>query len=534
MAFRAIVINTVAFRAAFAVHSQQPEGSHGSPDDALGGLLFVAEPLAEVGAAVKPQVEAPPGPAKSNLSETSPPKQQSSHKSNHSDVVAIAERANLSERCLVAEAKATAMHHRVQQLTAKVYSRTAEMPSNVTHTSLVPHLDYAEVMARHMPEADFLRLEQAEEGKEAAEQAMKCEFNDMWLSADEVNFAMCPPGNYLSHTTAESQVQKRTRLRRAMCQTKAQGASGTNKRETSYFRTRSYSTYESAVWPKPPGCNSLHDEHWYYSNGMKDSMPAFRPDSVPPHMGKLVNHNFGNVEFHKAWKVASTAFPDYLQCEYGGSWHSVPVTTPVAAGATVAVAVREPLGRWISAVGELLERSINHYCPNGPCGQQDGFDAHSTLEYLEHTTSWYRLVSPASGGYDPSKLTDLIRKMVLDTGCNYYSYASEHFTTQSTFTTQNDFGSRAANLSHVMKLENIEAGLNQLSEDMRGQPAGKCEFVAQNSKACKPNQAILPNEAEIRHVLAANAGLMRELCLVYAQDFVCFDYELPAECKGMF
>lgn len=44
----------------------------------------------------------------------------------------------------------------------------------------------------------------------------------------------------------------------------------------------------------------------------------------------------------------------------------------------------------------------------------------------------------------------------------------------------------------------------------------------------------VPESKDILRVLEENDELMRELCYVYAQDFICFNYELPDACKGLF
>ena len=44
----------------------------------------------------------------------------------------------------------------------------------------------------------------------------------------------------------------------------------------------------------------------------------------------------------------------------------------------------------------------------------------------------------------------------------------------------------------------------------------------------------VPSEDEMMEVLSADDDLMREICLMYAQDFICFDYDLPSACEGLF
>jgi len=35
-------------------------------------------------------------------------------------------------------------------------------------------------------------------------------------------------------------------------------------------------------------------------------------------------------------------------------------------------------------------------------------------------------------------------------------------------------------------------------------------------------------------VLEKSPELLKKLCMMYAQDFICFDYDMPDECEGLF
>ena len=69
-------------------------------------------------------------------------------------------------------------------------------------------------------------------------------------------------------------------------------------------------------------------------------------------------------EFHLNWKVASTSFPGYFWCEYG-TFNSESTDTSITSGYSTVAAVRNPIKRFLSAMGEELERSVNYYCPSG-------------------------------------------------------------------------------------------------------------------------------------------------------------------------
>ena len=53
-----------------------------------------------------------------------------------------------------------------------------------------------------------------------------------------------------------------------------------------------------------------------------------------------------------------------------------------------------------------------------------------------------------------------------------------------------------------------------------------------NSASNKPGG--LPSESQTMAILKQIPSLMEDLCLIYAQDFICFDYDLPDECAGLF
>jgi len=362
------------------------------------------------------------------------------------------------------------------------------------------------------------------------------------IEADDAKYLTCPPGRYL---TQQGHEKARERLLNVFCLAKSQGQVGGNARETDFYKARGYATFESSLWPKSDTCQRLPDEGW---NGTQQPGLHYRVDEVPQWSTKLVNTKF-KAEFHKIWKVAS--FPDYLECALG-HWDLVPVTSEIPEGTKVVTAVRDPIDRWISGVGEMLRRSINHICPiDRPCSSEiDHFEPSETLLDLLHTTTWYQVIE---AGFQNSKLNDLVAAFVRDTQCNFQYYSSEHFTTQTTFMTQNNGKARDQDL--VMKIEEMEDGMKQFHSMFGGN--ADCKLDQKNagsspipkvsladtkdlpvSNASVANTQAgehdVPDSQDILQTLRVNKNLMRALCEVYAQDFICFNYELPEECQGMF
>lgn len=240
----------------------------------------------------------------------------------------------------------------------------------------------------------------------------------------------------------------------------------------------------------------------------------------------MVNDGYG-IEFHLNWKVASTSFPSYLWCEYG-AWSDVSKTNAVKTGYQVVSAVRHPIARFVSSVGELMQRSVNHYCPSGYCTfENDYWQGNVTLDKFAHQTTWYDLVKD---GIDMAMLPQIMAAFVHDTTCNYYTYASEHFTTQADFVTQN--GGCAAPVHIVMQLENIDDGFAELAKSLGHHESSTCSMADSNEASDKPGG--VPSSGEMLKILEKEDDLMRDLCLIYAQDFICFDYDLPAACEGLF
>lgn len=350
--------------------------------------------------------------------------------------------------------------------------------------------------------------------------------------------AKCPPGPYMSDG---DRAWREQRLRNALCLAKSRGwveGIGNDPEFTAAsnenYKSRQYMTYESRIWPKPAFCSEASS--WWWHQAHKDS-PVYRPDSAPPGSTKIRCEKH-SVDFLKSWKVASSAFPSYLRCEYPAcDWDGVSIVEEHRADYSTLTAVREPVSRWISAAGELLERAVNGFCPRGPCTREDGYiggtGANSTGFELKHTTTWHKHLKETRSEYSHEDLRALVEAMVSDTQCNLYSYASEHWSTQSNFAAQNI--GLAANLSFVLKLEHADRDLQRMAEYITGAHAsGECSLVPANVEECKPNVQNLPSTSGILRALQADPELMKAICRVYAQDFVCFDYKLPDACVGMF
>jgi len=344
----------------------------------------------------------------------------------------------------------------------------------------------------------------------------------------EEGYYMCPPGNYLGHTAADTE-ERNARLRSLHSKLRDMGYAH-NDREGqggSGYTERGFATYESSEWLKPKRCQTLTNEEWSETNNY---YLKYKEDNTPDYVTKMVNDEY-KMEFHLNWKVASTSFPSYLWCEYG-SWSDVDKSTDVTAGYQVVSAVRHPVSRFVSSVGELLQRSVNYYCPSGYCTYEtDYWQGNITLEKFAMQTTWYQYVEDAhTNGVNMSLLPTILQAFTDDTECNYYTYASEHFITQSDFVTQN--GGCAAPVNLIMQLENLDNGFTELADLLGHTESGSCSLSDSNEASDKPGG--VPSSGEMMKVLQENDDIMKQICYMYAQDFICFDYELPSACEGLF
>lgn len=359
-------------------------------------------------------------------------------------------------------------------------------------------------------------------------------------SANDSTYFQCPQGSYLGHTDKDLRA-KNEMLAKLQAKLAAKGYE-VNDRESKYavYAERGYATYESPAWVKPSECSTLPDEEWTESNNKY--YYQYQPDRAPVYITKQVFNEY-HFEFHDNWKVASTSFGSYLPCEYGSA-DSVSMESDVPEGYKTVAAVRNPLSRFASAVGELLQRSVNHYCPVGYCQEKDSYGT-NTLDKLAHQTTWYNMICNSTElvyndeeghfetkptcSFDMDLLPEVVTAFVHDKTCNYYSYAAEHFTSQAAFVTQQSGGAKA--LDVVLRLEEVDEGLAELATTL-GKDGMSCSMGSSNSASNKPGG--VPSESEIIAVLEAIPELMVDLCTIYAQDYICFDYDLPDACADIF
>ena len=303
-----------------------------------------------------------------------------------------------------------------------------------------------------------------------------------------------------------------------------------------------------------------------------DSKPAMMPDeiwhqSLPSGMpGHPVRSVFNNkIEFIHNYKAASSAVAAFLSCAYGREVDSSVFEASV-------FVVRDPIDRFISAVGEMLRRyvrsstlcpcsnqqlpsraplpsaQVNDHCPPGPNGPvlcshstmrpaftdmfSDEMDfkgrRKETLEEAMGSTRWWPLARSKGVGADV--LAELLTAFVDDIQCCHSAYSMDHFSAQSVFAAT--YATRGIDV--VIKVSNLESGLQQLTQRVQSTaPPGQCELSSQMNSAATNKGSVaagdnLPSSSDLRAALTGDH--IRELCKIYAQDYTCFDLPLPTEC----
>ena len=325
-----------------------------------------------------------------------------------------------------------------------------------------------------------------------------------------------------------------------------------------YERTGT-STWCSFNWARPAKCQHdakpamMPDEIWHQS----------LPSGMPGHPVRSVFNN--KIEFIHNYKAASSAVAAFLSCAYGREVDSSVFEASV-------FVVRDPIDRFVSAVGEMLRRyvrsstprpcsadsclshaplpsaQVNDHCPPGPNGPvlcshstmrpaftdmfSDEMDfkgrRKETLEEAMKSTRWWPLARSKGVGADV--LAELLTAFVDDIQCCHSSYSMDHFSAQSVFAAT--YATRGIDV--VIKMSNLEAGLQQLTQRVQSSaPPGQCELSSQINSAATNKGSVaagdnLPSSDALRAALTGDH--IRELCKIYAQDYTCFDLPLPTEC----
>ena len=194
-----------------------------------------------------------------------------------------------------------------------------------------------------------------------------------------------------------------------------------------------------------------------------------------------------------------------------------------------------------------MRAQVNDHCPpdvNGPvlCSHStmrpafhDVFSDQSdypgrrkeTLDEAMRSTRWWPLVR--SKGLGAELLTELLAAFIEDIQCCHASYAMDHFSAQSVFAM---YAMRGIDV--VLPMSNLDAGLKLLADRVPSKaPAGQCTLSDHiNSAAASHGNntagETLPSSSALRAALTEDQ--IRQLCQIYAQDYACFDLQLPPAC----
>ena len=337
-------------------------------------------------------------------------------------------------------------------------------------------------------------------------------------------FQRCPRGGYLAeHGRLADELSdwQRGQMARGWTPTPWQGKSDN-------YKDTGVATWCSSVTAKPPECR--HDPLATLGRGDRVFNRRMQSSGKPGFPVRSVHG--GRVELLHNYKVAGTALKRCMTCEYGTEADTDHVLSVLP--------VRDPIDRFVSAVGEVLQRFLNNVCPDGPCKST------YQLPRATRNTAWRRVAldPPVRGNLTAAVLPALMAAFVDDASCCHSGYALDHLQPQSAFAT---YAVRGIDL--LLRYDRIKEGLDELARRVAaaalpGSSSGNtgtgsdtdfrrrrnnCSLGRANDAASRPPN--IPSAAALRAALEAQPHLMRRLCDVYHQDFACFGLTWPAECS---
>ena len=287
------------------------------------------------------------------------------------------------------------------------------------------------------------------------------------------------------------------------------------------YRRTGVATWCSSVTVKPPECRA--DRLATLGSGDRifhHTLPSGRP-------GFPVRSVYGSkIELVHNYKVASSALDAYLSCEFGEEGDGD--------FAVSVFAVRDPIDRFVSAVGEVLQRFLNNQFPNGPCSEAIRRADVKTGAGASRSTAWRRVADAAQLNLTADVLPALVAAFVDDASCCHSGYALDHLQPQSAFATYAQRG-----IDVLIRYDALEEGIDELARLLNipwmspaTLPDGrrKCALRQLNDAASRPPN--IPSAAALRAALDAQPRLIRRLCDVYHQDFECFGLPRPAVCAA--
>ena len=298
-------------------------------------------------------------------------------------------------------------------------------------------------------------------------------------------------------------------------------------------------THESAAWPKPQRCQDRraavcqHNPHFC----------LLLPQGNSPR-SSLISELHG-IEFRQVWKVASSSLASFFYCNMWGNLRAEKIAPgqPLPAHAKhlhVVFPSREPIGRFVASCFEVLERLLNRVSPGGQRIPDEMYvepKGPLSSSMLYRTTSWYgplRSLLNATGARERQMgILATLNGFIEDIECGIVYSAAEHLATQMTFLTSGN--NARTHLDFQIRLSNVATDLETLAGFIKYHPVGntsawKCPLGRENDVASKARLPI--SKDDFVAALAKHPSLIRRLCTVYIQDFLCLGYVLPPECEG--
>ena len=300
-----------------------------------------------------------------------------------------------------------------------------------------------------------------------------------------------------------------------------------------HIRAWAASTWCPSNWPTPPRCDAKGSigGRIGFKNAGADRLLK-RPRSVYGQFGGETK-----IAFIESAEAEAGPVSRYLSCELGTA------NEADAFGLSLRLislmSTRDPIDRFVWAVGEILEQYVKDKCPYGhSCGSNDR-KSKARMEAQRKTSwpAWAEFESQRKRAELTTALSPLMVAFVHDRVCCHLGDTLDHLLGQSLFATYAQNG-----LDMAIPLSDIET----LKSTVRGSGwkethgSDRSEKIS-SSKRCdihlaeletKPPSANVPSSQELR--AAHERPLMvHELCRSYYQDFLCFEMPLPDECLEM-
>ena len=372
----------------------------------------------------------------------------------------------------------------------------------------------------------------------------------------------CPPGRYNSQYANSNQTLALLRAHWQRLEELGYRPREVTPAALKRAAQRGFVTYESALWPRPPHCQTSHRRRRRDLKRIRDEPPGTCEPAGTVCDKYRISKQYRFV-WHHVWKGGTTSLSPFLSCNFralpvAGLLRALPGQLP---GYLHVGTSREPLQRFLSAFQEVYVRArvrqhkmqMAGSTPTTAHGStaQARTDAGASTSTPPGRRCWHRhvpwiLVAMASssdplqgllnGGcaapdkpLDASSIKRIFRQFVADVECATHFPNVEHLFSQSLFLGGATSVSQPLDL--LLRLESLPTDINDLKKAINFTEAEHCPLKTERAARDKP--LTVPHASILRQLLHAERSLLQSVCNIYMQDFLCLGYELPSGCEWL-